>query len=339
MSVADSKTDDGRLRILDGWRAVSILAVLAGHLLPLNAVVTHANEAAGLFGMAVFFTLSGFLITRFLIDRPDAKAFIIRRILRIVPLAWAGVVAAYFVGGALDPVSHLFANLFFYANVPPMQLLSAAPHFWSLDVEVQFYVAIALAVAVIGRRALIALPVLAFAVTLARVASGTSYSIATLLRIDEIFAGATLALIWSGWFGEKIKQLVTSANTLAAAVLAFAACYWFDTPLAYLRPYAVALLVGSTLAQVPRLLAKPMLSRPAIYIAAVSYALYVVHGILTDTWLGEGDDLVKYAKRPLLLGATFGIAHLSTYYFEAHFIALGRRLTRRAPVTPKPAMR
>ena len=332
--------EDGRLRILDGWRAVSIIAVLAAHLLPLNAVLPHANEAAGLFGMAVFFTLSGFLITRFLIDRPDAKAFIIRRIFRILPLAWAGVAAAYMIARGQDSPGLVAANLLFYANVPPMQLLAAAPHLWSLNVEVQFYIAIAVGIALLGRRVLIVLPVLALAVTAARITTGATYSIATLLRIDEIFAGATLALIWSGWFGDRARNKVTSTNTLAAAVLAVAACYWLDTPLAYLRPYAIALLVGSTLSRVPRWLARPMLSRPAIYIATISYALYVIHGILGDTWLGSGDQLVKYAKRPLLLAATFGLAHLSTYYFESGFITLGKMLTRRrGPTTPGPVTR
>lgn len=66
-------------------------------------------------------------------------------------------------------------------------------------------------------------------------------------------------------------------------------------------------------------------------------ALYVVHGLLTATWLGSGDDLVKYLKRPLLLAATFGLAHLSTFYFEARFIAWGKRLSN--PRRPTPAQR
>ena len=43
------------------------------------------------------------------------------------------------------------------------------------------------------------------------------------------------------------------------------------------------------------------------------------------TWLGAGDTLEKYAKRPLLLAATFLLAHASTFHFEARWIALGRR--------------
>jgi peptidoglycan/LPS O-acetylase OafA/YrhL len=67
------------------------------------------------------------------------------------------------------------------------------------------------------------------------------------------------------------------------------------------------------------------------YIAAVSYALYIVHPMLAHTWLGSGATLVKYAKRPLLLLAIFGIAHLSTFYYEHRWIAFGKRFAARFP--------
>ncbi len=328
MTAASSE----RLSVLDGWRALSILSVLAGHLLPLSILIPKANEAAGLFGMAVFFTLSGFLITRFLIERPDPRAFIIRRAFRILPLAWVGVIAAFIIDGG-HGTALLAPNLLFYANWPPIPLFESGAHLWSLNVEVQFYIAIALAVAFFGRKALYALPVFGLAVTAARIATGAHFSIVTWFRIDEILAGALVALIWSGWFGERAKSLVTGANTWIAAIVAIAVCYFADTPLAYLRPYAVALMVGSTLAGAPVLLASLLQSRAAAYIAAISYALYVFHALLSATWLGGGEDMEKYLKRPLLFAATFALAHLSTYHFERHFIEWAKALTRRSALS------
>lgn len=321
--------NDERLQVLDGWRAVSILSVLAAHLLPLNAIIPQSNEAAGLFGMAVFFTLSGFLITRFLIERPDPRAFIIRRAFRILPLAWVGVIAAFVIDGGQTTIAQLAANLLFYANLPPIQLFDSGAHLWSLNVEVQFYVAIALAIAAVGRKALYALPLVCLAVTAFRIAAASHVSIVTWLRIDEILAGALVALIWSGWFGTRTKALLANTNTWLALILALAVCYWANSPLAYLRPYAVALMVGSTLAGAPAMLATLLQSRAAAYVAAVSFALYVFHALLASTGLGSGEDLERYLKRPLLFAATFGLAHLSTYYFERHFIDWGKALTRR----------
>jgi peptidoglycan/LPS O-acetylase OafA/YrhL len=84
----------------------------------------------------------------------------------------------------------------------------------------------------------------------------------------------------------------------------------------YFRPYAAALLVGASLGNCPAALHRVLVSRPMAYVAEISYSLYVIHGVLSATWLGSGDKTVKYLKRPLLFGATFLLAHLSTRYYE-----------------------
>ena len=52
----------GRLPALDGLRAISILLVLAAHMLPLGPKILGLNFTAGAMGMSLFFALSGFLI-------------------------------------------------------------------------------------------------------------------------------------------------------------------------------------------------------------------------------------------------------------------------------------
>ena len=125
---------------------------------------------------------------------------------------------------------------------------------------------------------------------------------------------------------------MAKCNFWLVAGIAVLCCYFIYTPLAYARPYAIAALVGVTLFHSPALVHRWLTSRPAAYIAEISYALYVFHGMLTDTWLGSGGLAEKYLKRPLLLLATLILAHLSTYHFEKHFIQLAKRMTpRRAP--------
>jgi peptidoglycan/LPS O-acetylase OafA/YrhL len=58
------------------------------------------NATAGPMGMALFFTLSGFLITNFLLHQSSVSDFLIRRLARIVPLAWAFLLIALPVAGA-----------------------------------------------------------------------------------------------------------------------------------------------------------------------------------------------------------------------------------------------
>ncbi len=327
---------ENRLAVLDGWRALCILMVLAGHLLPINPILPGGNEASAAGGMAIFFVLSGFLITRFLFDRPEPMPFLIRRILRIVPLAWLAMIILYLAAGDSRSTSDLFGNLFFTANLPPSSLMTAGEHLWSLCVEAQFYLAAALIVALFGKRGLYLLPVAALLVTGLRIIAGETISIVTWHRVDEILAGATVALIYLGAFGPKLASLFSQVNFYVAVILAVLCTYFLDTPLAYARPYAIALMVGVTLWHAPVWARYLLCSRPAAYIAKISYALYVFHVMLDHTWLGSGELLEKYLKRPLLFAATFALAHVSTYHFEQRFINLAKRMTPRAQPVPVP---
>ncbi|WP_082450114.1 acyltransferase family protein [Sphingomonas sp. Leaf231] len=318
-----------RIAILDGWRALSILLVLAGHLLPLGPARFAMNGAVAATGMALFFTLSGFLITQFLLHRPDVRAFLIRRLFRILPLAWAAMLALV-VATRADATTAL-ANVLFFSNLPPTRLLHGGEHLWSLCVEVQFYLGIALLVAACGVRGLRVLPVLCVGVTVVRILQGAVMSIYTWQRVDEILAGATLALLHARYGGRERAwpqwlPLLLLAATIASAHDATGA-------FGYLRPYFAAATVGASIVAAPAWMQRLFGSRPARYIAEISYALYVFHGMLSATWLGSGDKVVRYAKRPLLFAVTFAAAHLSTTRLEQPMIDLGKRLERRrAPV-------
>jgi peptidoglycan/LPS O-acetylase OafA/YrhL len=120
--------------VLDGWRGLSILFVLACHLLPLGPKVLRLNETAGPIGMALFFTLSGFLITHFLIHKPNVSNFVIRRFFRIVPLAWLYLMIAMPILGV--SLSDYPAHFLFYGNWPAegastLSFELGTSHFWS----------------------------------------------------------------------------------------------------------------------------------------------------------------------------------------------------------------
>ena len=80
-----------RLGVLDGWRGISILLVLLGHLFPVGPKAWGLNGAVASAGMAIFFTLSGFLITSVLLNDSNVRRFLIHRVMRIVPLAWLAI--------------------------------------------------------------------------------------------------------------------------------------------------------------------------------------------------------------------------------------------------------
>jgi peptidoglycan/LPS O-acetylase OafA/YrhL len=115
------------------------------------------------FGVTLFFVLSGFLLSRpwFVAaalgrQEPSARHYLWKRALRILPLYWVVVVAAFLVDPAnkgaswQDWVSHLTLTQLYR----PHLLASSLTQMWSLCTEVAFYLVLPLiCVAMIGRRA------------------------------------------------------------------------------------------------------------------------------------------------------------------------------------------
>lgn len=316
-----------RLEVLDGWRGVSILCVLAAHLLPVGPKVLQLNAMFGLLGMALFFTLSGFLITSFLLKNPATIDFLVRRFFRIIPLAWLYLAIALSIAGASSDT--WFAHYFFYANLPPKHLVALTDHIWSLCLEMQFYVGIALMFALFGVRSLLAIPLIALLFTLLRVADGVYASSVSYYRIDEILAGCTLALIYYRRLSPRLLRWLKKIPQWPLLLLLLISCHEQGAALNYLRPYLAALLVGTTLVNPAGALARLLNQRVLVYLATTSYALYVIHPLLAGTWLGSGDVIVKYLKRPLLFVVLFALAHLSTFYYERWWMANGRNLAEK----------
>lgn len=326
-AIAPDMVHLGHYNVLDGWRGVSIILVLSSHLLPLW---TAGNVSAGLLGMALFFNLSGFLITSFLLE-PHAtlRVFVIRRLFRIVPLMWLYLLVV-FAFQEETPRSWV-AHFLFYANLPPPQIRLATDHLWSVCVEMQFYIGISILFAMLRAKGLLMLPLLAIACTTLRVHSGVYASSVTWFRVDEILAGCTLALVMSDKLGHPgmwvrrsllhIPHWLLIPCFIASCTLNNQAGLWLD----YLRPYLGALLIGSTLVRPRARLSGWLDHRALVYLASISYALYVIHGGLRETWLGSGDVVERYAKRPLLFLVLFLLSHISTRYYEGFFVKGGKK--------------
>jgi peptidoglycan/LPS O-acetylase OafA/YrhL len=316
-----------RYPALDGWRAVSILLVLSGHLFPLGLKAYAVNECVAELGMAIFFTLSGFLITTTLLHRPSVREFLIRRLCRILPLAWLFTLIALNVAAA--PGSFYVAQLLFYSNLPPFPLTQYTGHLWSLCVEMQFYIAIAAIFSIFGRRGLWSIPVLCLLVTAHRIQQHELVSIVTSVRVDEILAGGTIALACNTPHLIWIRKFLTWVSPLGLLPFAILSSNSLAGEICYLRPYLVASMVGGTLCYTK----KPMITRQLerkwlAYVAAISYALYILHPIVGWGWLGSGSKVIKYVKRIPALAAIFGLAHLSTFYFEDFWIRKGKDWSR-----------
>ena len=306
--------------VLDGVRGVAILMVLCVHFIgdsPANtalakAMVKLANY--GIWGVDLFFVLSGFLITGLLYDSKRSahyfRDFYVRRTLRIFPLYY-GVLALLFIilpalptpypAGLAESARHQ-AWLWLYASnvylaIHRAWVLPYVGHFWSLAVEEQFYLLWPIVVLAFGRRSLlricVAVTVLALGVRSVLSFAGGGYVAQVVLtpcRFDALCIGAFLALAVRSVGLECVARTARlSLGPLLFAVLLASGWNAMRGSLADVvlpvRGTLIALTFGALLvmslaAKTESLLSRLLRGRVLCFMGTRSYGLYVFHGII-----------------------------------------------------------
>ena len=133
-----------RIPSLDGLRAISITAVVLGHLAKSGHGPRIFWEVYADTGVRLFFVISGFLITKILIEEQERTSsinlrnFYLRRAFRIFPAAavFLALVAIFY--GREIRWYHLVAASLYLANFDTTRPWIFG-HLWSLGVEEQFY--------------------------------------------------------------------------------------------------------------------------------------------------------------------------------------------------------
>ena len=321
---------DHNLPVLDGLRAMSILLVLACHLLPLGPKFLQLNATAGAMGMSLFFALSGFLITSGLMKNANVSEFFARRLARILPLVYAYTTVVFFVF-TFQPKKWVWTNLFTVNYMTQYLDPNWSDHLWSLCVEVQFYFAIELIVLFLAKRGLWVVWPACLIITFLRIRAGESAycSIVTHHRVDEILSGACVATIFPSMRSDRNTRLLPVVMGLGALLWALSSEPLLG-PFEYARPYATAFLLLASLNYGAANPGTMLGSSPFRYIATISYALYIVHPATAYGWMNEGSILTKYLlKRPISFALTFFIAHMSTFYWERPWQNAAKRWIRR----------
>lgn len=148
---------------LDGLRAIAALSVFAVHLQQLIDLQAHLGPfdldrwlTNGNTGVALFFVLSGFLLALpFLapstprLTTQGLRHYYLRRLARILPayyLCLLGLVAIDYARGSPPSINNILSHLLFIYNINDWQILSINEPFWTLAVEVQFYLLLPLVI-------------------------------------------------------------------------------------------------------------------------------------------------------------------------------------------------
>ena len=344
---------------INGLRAYAVLAVMLYHF-------GVPGFGGGFIGVDVFFVISGFLMTRILIESINGargvhwqwlSSFYLARARRIVPALLALCLGLLILGWYLLPSldyralgTHTLFALTFLSNIKFWReagYFDAASHdkwlvhTWSLSVEWQFYLLFPLLILLVwrlfpGRRAAFLALLIGFAVSLflsvlitPRQSSAAFFLLPT--RAWELFAGGLVYLLGSHW-----RPGAASAWRLEGIgfLLIFTAATAFSADSAWPGYRAVLPVAGAMLVLLAARQASPWTHpRPLQAIGNWSYSIYLWHWpvAVALVYLDRPQQIM-----PALLG--MGLSILLGWLSYTWVENPGRRLLARSRPWPATAM-
>jgi peptidoglycan/LPS O-acetylase OafA/YrhL len=343
---------------LDGIRAMAIGLVLFSHSVIYDEFTQlhTVGLGAGYSGVAVFFVLSGYLITMLLLREEERtgsislRSFYWRRALRLFPALWLYllVVSVIWLAGGLPhhPWHSFVSSLLYVRNLVGRG--HETDHLWSLSIEEQFYLLWPIVLLALPHRnrsrLLLALGGL-IAVTAWRVyathtglaSAGTLY-IRSDFRFDAPLFGCALALAqrvipqvigWSNCSGPRSAILACAGAVGLIAWVGLRLSEWvypgFDATVVCLLGVVLILSQVGIQGRGSRWLAW----RPLVVVGQISYGVYLWQQLFLGSLI-PGFELVR--TFPIGLVATFAVAAVSYRYLELPLIRLKDRRFQR--ITP-----
>lgn len=342
---------------LNGIRAIAALSVVFSHInnrldyykLPKGELLDLAN-----FGVTMFFTLSGFIITYLLLKEiektgtVDIKKFYMRRVLRIWPLYYFYLFMVVFLNGIQNLQWPILFYIFILPNfknsfigviatvVGTKNLVLMTGHYWSLGVEEQFYAFWPWIVrkTKILFRFLVIFPIVYLLLKISLKAFNAPYNLLTFFHYTR-FGCLTIGALGAYLFyhnSKAIKWIVTKWWIEAIAWIIFLVVAMNKFHLASVIDHEIISLV--TLIIIFNQIANPKrlisLEHKALdYLGKISFGLYiynplVIYGMsfllnklnIENQWLKQ---IIIYVSVVL---AVILAAHLSYYYFEKRFLKM-----------------
>ncbi|MEO6542079.1 MAG: acyltransferase [Ferruginibacter sp.] len=356
---------------LNGLRALAALSVVVFHLTRDFAEFNLSPYIFGTlpdgspkgfamagYGVTIFFSLSGFLITYLLLAEKqkqeiNIKNFYFRRILRIWPLYYlylAVVLVVIFYFGLRFSGSVLLAYIFFAANFPfileniPHIAETTLPflrHYWSLGVEEQYYlfwpwvvkkIKNRLSLFVISFIIVFNILKLAFHLFMQQSIVAACFNV---IRFDCMLIGSLGAIfyftkqpLFLKIFSSKITQAFAWLIVLLLLLNVFHVASIIDHEI--VSVVTVMLIIGQITVK-NRLI--NLDNRVCDFLGKISYGMYVIHPLiiffaaklLKETGLPAA---LKYSLvYAVVTGATILISWVSYEYFEKRFLKIKMKYT------------
>jgi peptidoglycan/LPS O-acetylase OafA/YrhL len=371
-------TAENHILALDGIRGLAILLVLYHHLFLSNPNsgnrifdFLNAIRASAFVGVNLFFALSGFLITGILLDTVSSpnffRTFYARRTLRIFPLYYGVLLGLLLFTKPLhfawNGWQYFYltytSNLVLWPHAPLILQRISIDHFWSLQVEEQFYLVWPLILhRVRSLRSLIRLSMIAcITVLLIRIAlvAGRPYLhnvylpySPTFSCVDNLLFGCCLCALLRTTLRQQVLDFAPRIFTLCALVLTGAAIlnHGLDWERSIFIPTVGFSLIGISCAALiamslrPGSRTKQLFNHPILrFFGKYSYGLYVFHyplGCLMTRPVRFFIDAHFHSKALGVITAAIVVciasilvALLSYHFYESLFLKLKKHFAYR----------
>ena len=343
---------EGRLRELDGWRAISVLLVIVHHvcwwqhpdIFSSHVRLFHLLQYCGPLGVKIFFVISGFVICRLLLLEEkrygdvSLAAFYIRRAFRILPPLYFYLAIVFLLsslGLLFNPWPAMLASALFLQDLCFVGVRDwFVGHTWSLAVEEQFYLAFPALWVISRRTSRIRLFLILFSLIVAWNVSDAIFSwdqfvgFAARPGFACICCGVIIAIL------EPQARAIARAVPMVAAICLMLVLLWrpiegsawsialYET---LLVPPAIGILLMFSLER-KGWLRSLLCSPPLQAIGVTSYGIYLWQQLFTAL----PKDMSAAAKPlPFLLPLLLVVVPLSWRFIEKPAMQIGKRLSHR----------
>lgn len=316
---------------LDTLRGIAIFAVMLAHALAGLGYSQHPEDgiiALGRGGVTLFFLLSGYLIFHS-VQREPAHVFALRRFFKVMPSYWINILVILVLDFTVTHFAHLSWKSYASDATVLTDILGLPPTsgvFWTLFIEIKFYVFVLIQYALIGSRynLLVAAGLLLIEVS---VWTWRGHGSTTLAYFPVFYVGIEIALAEvAGWTRVHIARVVGITLVLAASLYVF---------LDRLQvPSAVYLITAAILFVVAQRLR--FSNRVFVFLGVTSYSAYLYHSLVMG-WLIDTFPVSRASPGifMLLVGVFLAAVMVGAVMYrliEVPFVRLGRRLETWEPI-------
>ena len=336
------------LRIdIEALRGLSVILVILYHYK--LSILDYQIIKGGFIGVDIFFVISGFIITKIIIENKIENFLLLpfyeRRIKRIIPLLAIVLIVSigslFFVFdffllnkniNASFSISAVVSNFYFWASAVLYQFAEKNSlinlHFWSLSIEMQFYIFFPLLFVIFKSKEKVIHFIIFILIGLSYLFVLKNYKMHNMFnfynsfsRVFEFLSGAIIFL-YSDFIKQKIKKKFHSYIYILGLIILFLYLQFLQNEDYHPSPYTLVFIVGiGAMIIFNNDESFKKIKKGFSYLGKISYSLYLWHFPMLVLGSYLFVEFTDYKKLILIL-ACFVVSIITYFLIEKKFRAI-----------------